>query len=140
MELLTSGQVAMSSGYNGRFFEAQSRQQPLIILWDGQIIDRDVWAIPRGHGQLKPAVRAFLQFALAPQQLAQLAERIPYGPTRASALERIGTHPQRGPMRDHLPTAPHHRQQALLRDTRWYARTADWREREFCEWLERPNE
>ncbi|MEZ5538243.1 MAG: ABC transporter substrate-binding protein [Thiolinea sp.] len=134
--LLQSGQVTMTSGYNGRFFLARSTENPLNIIWDGQIIDRDVWVVP-AQNQLSSEIRQFIRFATSAASLARLAEHIPYGPTRHSAMARIGNHPQRGiPMRDHLPTAPRYLEGALFRDTRWYAKTAAWRERVFREWLD----
>lgn len=135
-KLLKTHSVVMTSGYNGRFFEAQSPTNPLIMLWDGQLIDRSVWVIPAHHKSLKPAVKRFIAFATHPAQMAKLAEYIPYGPTRRSALERIGNHHEKGtPMQGHLPTASHHLNRALMRDTSWYAHTKKLRQKAFEHWL-----
>lgn len=134
--LLNDGHVAMASGYNGRFFfAAQDEGAPISIVWDGRLIGYDVWAIPRSVGDRR-AAEAFLRFAAAPEQMARLAERIPYGPARRSALERIGLHPEGGlPMRDYLPNADHHGARQLIRDSRWYAHTQPLRTRRFEAWL-----
>ena len=40
-QLLADGEVAMSTAYNGRIFNAQVLEnQPFVIVWDGQILDR----------------------------------------------------------------------------------------------------
>ena len=46
VRLLVSGEASMASGYNGRFFDAWAAKRPIGMIWDGQIIDRSVWAVP----------------------------------------------------------------------------------------------
>jgi len=134
--MLEQGDAVMASGYNGRFFEAWSRGVPINMIWDGQIIDRSVWAIPASSSASMATKLAFLRFALHPERLAHMARQIPYGPLRKSAFKYIGLHPDSGiVMRDHLPTAEHHLANALHRDTRWYARTLRLREDYFSRWL-----
>ncbi len=134
--LLADGTAAMAGGYNGRFFAAAAEGAPVVILWDGRVIGHEVWAIPLSADQPEAAL-LFLAYASEPAPMARLAERIPYGPARASAFERIGLNPETGaPMRAHLPNAPQMDARTLLRDSVWYARTADLRARRFAEWLE----
>ena len=137
IDLLEQGIVVMASGYNGRFFDAWSRGVPINMIWDGQIIDRSVWAIPSASTIDKATALSFLRFALHPERLAHLARQIPYGPVRASAFSYIGLHPDTGiVMSDHLPTAEHHLINALARDTHWYARTSKLREEYFSQWMD----
>ncbi len=134
--LLKQGDVVMASGYNGRFFDAWSRGAPINMIWDGQIIDRSVWAMPKTSTADNSPTLSFLRFALHPERLAHVARLIPYGPLRYSAFRYIGLHPDTGMvMSDHLPTAGHHLANALYRDTRWYARTSRLRERYFNNWI-----
>jgi len=133
---LADGDVRMAQGYNGRFFDLRQQGVPVDIVWDGQILDLSVWAIPT-EAEHAAVARQFIRFALGAEQLAKLAERIPYGPSRTSAFKRVGVHPSLGiPMRDQLPTAPHHLDRALIRDTSWYASTDALRARQFARWLE----
>ncbi|QPC44184.1 ABC transporter substrate-binding protein [Kaustia mangrovi] len=136
-ELLKSGKVAMASGYNGRFFEARAVEgAPVSIVWDGQLLDYDVWAIPRGADQPDLA-EDFIRFATLPDRMAEQARHIPYGPARRSAMTRIGLHPvTMAPMREQLPTASHRLDTAIWQDSEWYARTEALRHRLFREWLE----
>ena len=135
-EMLMDGRAVMASGYNGRFFSAaQDDGQPITVVWDGQVISYETWAILESSGN-QDAARKFVRFATAPERLAALAELIPYGPTRKSALSRVGLHKKSGvPMRDHLPNSPNHIDRALFGDSLWYARTKDLRQRRFDAWL-----
>ena len=135
--LLAEGEAAMASGYNGRFFAAAQQGAPIVTLWDGRLLGYEVWAIPK-TADAPRAARRFLREALTPEAMARLATRIPYGPARRSAFERIGLHPEHGvPMRAHLPNAPHGAKRRLQRDSRWQARTRDLRRRRFEQWLRR---
>ncbi len=134
--LLKSRQVVMSSGFNGRFFDAQTHGDTITMIWDGQIVDWDVWVVPLKPDQTTVATNKFLRYVTQSENMAHLAEHIPYGPSRISALKRIGLHPQsRISMRDHLPTAPHHLDRALFRDANWYARTLALRKNRFWGWI-----
>ena len=135
-ELLESGDAVMAAGYNGRFFSmAESGAAPVNIVWDGRIIGVEVWAIPAASDS-PAAARDLLAHAVSPAAMARLAERIPYGPARRAAFDRIGLNPETGtPMRPHLPNAPQHGQGALVRDAAWYANTQALRDRRFAEWL-----
>jgi len=135
--MLAEGRAVMAAGFNGRFFDVAARgAAPLDILWDGRIIGTEVWAIPATADDAE-AAREFLAYALQPASMARLSERIPYGPARASAFERIGLNPETGvPMRVHLPNAPQHGGRALVRDAGWVANTHDLRQRRFEAWLD----
>ena len=137
--LLRDGNVAMASGYNGRFFAlAEDEHVPVSIVWDARLIGHAVWAIPAST-QNSDAASKFLAFAVAPEQMARLAERIPYGPARISAFDFIGLNPDTGvKMRDHLPNASSHEGRALVRDSIWYSNTEELRQRRFEQWLKRP--
>jgi len=136
-KMLSDGRAVMASGYNGRFFSAvQEEGAPITIVWDGHVISYEVWGIPRSTRNLDLA-ELFLRFATAPAQMAALAELMPYGPTRKSALSRIGLHRKSGiPMRNQLPNAPQHAADALYGDSLWYARTRSLRKRRFQAWLD----
>ncbi|MBK5199411.1 MAG: extracellular solute-binding protein, partial [Methyloceanibacter sp.] len=46
---LLEKRVAMAAGYSGRIFRAAvGDRQRLGVIWDGQIYDLDLWAIPKG--------------------------------------------------------------------------------------------
>jgi putative spermidine/putrescine transport system substrate-binding protein len=136
VELLKRGEVAMASGYNGRFFHARAvAGAPISVIWDGQLLDFNAWAIPKGADDAGLA-RDFIAFATRTDRLADQANRISYGPARESAQRRVGLHVDTGvPMRPYLPTADRHMESAIRRDHGWYAQTVDLRQRRFRQWL-----
>ena len=139
--LLKSGQAVMSSGFNGRFFDAKNHGDTITMIWDGQIVDWSVWVAPLKPSQTNAATNKFLRYATRSENMALLAEHIPYGPSRLSALKRIGLHPHtKVPMRDHIPTAPHHLERALFRDAKWYAQTLTLRKNRFWGWINSPQD
>ena len=136
-EMLADGRAVMAAGFNGRFFDvAQRDRAPVDIVWDGRIIGIEVWAIA-ATTDAPDAARGFIVHATEPTSMARFAMRIPYGPTRRSAFDRIGLNPDMGlPMRAYLPNAPQHGGQALVRDSSWYANTEELRLRRFRTWLD----
>ncbi|MGI9374033.1 MAG: extracellular solute-binding protein [Hyphomicrobiales bacterium] len=134
--LLSEGEVSMASGFNGRFFAvANDDDAPVNIVWDGQIISFDVLAISASSNK-KELAEEFIAYATQPDQMARLAEHIPYGPARRSAFNRIGLHwRSQVPMRNHLPGSVSGRGRALYRDAKWYAHTQDLRNKRFEAWM-----
>ena len=135
-ELLKTGKAVMASGFNGRFFDARVNDGAAItIIWDGQLLDASVWAIAKGTPRRKQA-EEFIRFATRPQNMATLASHIPYGPTRKSAMRRIGLHVKSNtPMLHHMPTSTANLRRAIRSDSVWYARTEALRQRRFEAWL-----
>jgi putative spermidine/putrescine transport system substrate-binding protein len=136
VDMLRSGAVAMATGYNGRFFQAQAVEgAPISVIWDSALLEQNTWAIPKGAPD-RDLAEQFIRFATSSEQLGAMANRISYGPARRSAQRRIGLHVETGiPMRPHMPTAARHLAQALDKDDEWYARTADLRRRRFDAWF-----
>jgi len=133
--MLREGRVTMASGYNGRFFNAQAVEGvPISVIWDSALIEHSTWAVPKGSPDRALADR-FIRFATGSPRLADMANRISYGPARRSAQQRVGLHVSTGiPMRPHLPTAPRHLAEALHKDYEWYAQTEALRRRRFEAW------
>jgi len=93
------------------------------------------WAIPAKSPRQELA-RAFLDFATEPQQLAAVAQRFPYGPTRTSALALTKQHLSAGlDLQAYLPTAPANLKTALSVDEGWWAENSERLEAAFAEWL-----
>ena len=104
-QLLADGEVVMASAYNGRLFAAiEEEKQPIEMLWDGQALDLDGWAIAAGSDHVD-AVKKFVRFATDTQRLADQAKWISYGPLRKSSLPLVGKHADLGiDMAPHMPT------------------------------------
>jgi putative spermidine/putrescine transport system substrate-binding protein len=124
VEWLESGKVVMASGFNGRFFSARlDTNSPIEILWDGQVQEHQTWVIPQGAHHTDAATD-FIRFATTTRRMADIANRIAYGPTRTSAHALISRHPGADfDMRPHIPTHPYNAATAITKDVLWYART-----------------
>ncbi len=135
-ELLKSGEVAMSSGYYGRLFSARVEESvPVSIIRDGQFLDSSVWAIGRTSPR-RDLAQQFIGFVTRTQSMAAFARLQPYGPTRHSAIGRIGLHKTANiPMLEHMPTYADNLETSIRSQPQWYSRTENIRQRRFAEWL-----
>jgi putative spermidine/putrescine transport system substrate-binding protein len=136
VELLTSDRATFASGYNGRFFHARVvEQEPVEIIWDAQVYQLEVWGILANAPRPKLAQR-FIRYATRTDSLARQTRYIAYGPTRDSALRRVGQHESTGvDMGSYMPTNPRHMDRAIEKDVAWYARTRDTLTERFDAWL-----
>ena len=140
VELLRDGQVVMASGFNGRFFEARANQNiPISMIQDGQFLEYGVWGIHRAAPRPDLAEK-FVAFATTTQRMADMSSRLPYGPTRKSALERIGLRVTANvSMTEHLSMTETQSNRRIRADSRWYSRTETVRQRWFDEWRNKAN-
>ena len=135
MTWLSEKKVAMAAAYSGRMFRTLvGDRQRFGVIWDGQVYDLDLWAIPKGSKNKDTALR-FIRFATDPARLAVQAELIAYGPMRKSALPLVGKHPVIGvEMTPFLPTAPDNFKKALKFDEAWWNTNGAELERRFETW------
>ena len=135
-QLLADGEVAMSTAYNGRIFNAAiAENQPLEVVWDGQILDFDLWVIPKGAPNVEEALK-FIAFSTDTQRLADQASWISYGPARKSSGALVGKYSDGvTDMAPHMPTAAANLTNALVNNFEFWAdRDAELNER-FNAWL-----
>ena len=135
-QLLADGEVTMTMAYNGRIFNAAvGEDQPFEVVWDGQILDFDLFVIPVGAPNPEAAME-YIRFATDTQRLADQAQYISYGPSRQSSGALVGTY-QDGEteMAPHMPTAEANLENALTTDAEFWAdNDAELNER-FNAWL-----
>jgi putative spermidine/putrescine transport system substrate-binding protein len=131
---LLEKKAVMAAGYSGRIFRAAIDRQRMGVIWDGQIYDVDLWAIPKG-AKNKDGAKRFIIFATDPARLAAQAQLTAYGPMRKSALQLVGKHPIIDvEMKDFLPTAPDNFKKALKFDESWWGAHGDELTKRFDEW------
>lgn len=113
-QLLADGEVVMTTGYNGRIFNAAiSEGKPFKIVWDAQIYENEMYAIPKGSPNKEEALQ-FIAFATSTEGLRASATYISYGPARKSSFkEEIIFQDGKTVMGPHLPTAPENLGNAL---------------------------
>ena len=139
ISMLIQRKASMAAGFSGRIFRAAvNARQRIGVLWDGQIYDLDLWAIPKGAANKEDAKR-FIAFATEPAQMAAQAELIAYGPMRKSAIALVGKHPSIDiEMKGFLPTAPDNFKKALKFDEVWWKEHGEELETRFKTWREQP--
>jgi putative spermidine/putrescine transport system substrate-binding protein len=129
-QLLADGQVAITSDWNGRFYNAvKIDKKPFKIIWDHQAPDWDWWAIPKGDPKVDAAYR-FVAFASDAGRMADQTKYISYGPSNTDS----------GPMVDpsilpDLPTAPDNMKNAINVDVQFWADHGDELREKFNAWL-----
>jgi putative spermidine/putrescine transport system substrate-binding protein len=135
-QLLADGEVAMTTAYNGRIFNAAiSENKPFMIVWDGQVLDFDMFVIPKGAPN-KALAFDFIKFATGTKPLADQAKYIAYGPARKSSAAFVGLYQDgKTKMASHMPTAPANLKNALVNNFEFWAdRSSELNER-FNAWI-----
>jgi putative spermidine/putrescine transport system substrate-binding protein len=129
-QLLADREVAMTSAYNGRLFNAIVKEgQPFQIVWDGQIWDYGAFIIPKGAPHRELAME-YVRFATAPKQLADLTNYISYGPSRASAMTIVSEK-----MKPQLPTSEANFAKGLRASAEFWSNYGDELNAKFNAWL-----
>lgn len=135
-QLLADGEVLMTTAYNGRLFNAAVGEgKPFKIVWDGQVYENEMYAIPKGAPNLEKA-KEFIAFATSTDGLRAQAQNISYGPARKSALkEPLIFKDGKTEMAPNVPTAEANLKNSLQSDFQfWVDRDAELNER-FNAWL-----
>jgi putative spermidine/putrescine transport system substrate-binding protein len=135
-QLLADGEVAMTTAYNGRIFNAVLEEgKPFQIVWDGQIYENEMYVVPKGAPN-KDLAMEFIAWATTTEGLRAQAQNISYGPPRKSSMaEELIFKDGKTVMAPHLPTAPENLSNALeTSSTFWVDRDAELNER-FQAWL-----
>ncbi|MEM9370358.1 MAG: ABC transporter substrate-binding protein [Pseudomonadota bacterium] len=136
-QLLADGEVAMTTAYNGRIFNAVAAEdKPFEIVWDGQVWDLDLWIIPKGAPN-KDAAMDFMAFSTDTERLAGQASWISYGPTRQSSSALVGSYDGKPDLKmgPQMPTAPENFKNALQNDFEFWADNQDELNERFNAWL-----
>ena len=136
-QLLADGEVAMTTAYNGRIFNAVAAEDKSFeIVWDGQIWDLDLWVIPKGAPN-KDLAMEFLAYSTMTEQLAAQASWISYGPARKSSAPLVGSYNSKPElaMGPQMPTAPENFGTAIQNDFEFWADNQDELNERFNAWL-----
>jgi len=139
LDLVKSGQVAMSLAYNGRIGAAVlSRDEKFVTIWDGQVLGEEWLVMLKGAPNRKQALD-FLIHAAAPEQQAAQARYINYGPMRASAFDIMQAgepwfHNGKNVMQ-HLPNRPQVMPRTIVANPDWWADHGDPVNERFAAWM-----
>lgn len=128
-QLLASGEVAMTSVYHGRIYDANTKDgKNFAILWDGQITVPDLFVVVKGSKNAKAAMD-FVMFATGTKPLAEQTKYIPYAPARKSSLAQVEEK-----TRSWLP-GPAQKGRGFQTNAAWWADHGDELNQKFAAWL-----
>lgn len=136
VQLLADGEVTMTTVYNGRLFDAiVAEGKPFGTIWDGQYLELNMFAIPKGAPHPEEAME-YVKFATDTERLAGQAKWIAYGPARKSSAALVGTYQDgKTEMAPYMPTNPANTATAVNDDPEFWAdHDAELTER-FNSWL-----
>lgn len=136
--LLAEDSVAMTSTFNAPMFNAIAiRGEPFGLIWDRQVWDIDLWAVPAGAPNREAALE-FVRFATSTQPLARQTRWISYGPVRRSSLAEVGDHVHADvEMGAFLPTSEANFATALRNDALFWREYGPDLVQRFNAWLAR---
>ena len=115
-QLLADKEVVMTSGWNGRFYNAVVDDgQPFVLAWDGQALDFDYWFVPANHPESDLAWE-FLKFASRPDRQGDQTNYIAYGPLVKGSEKFVNPD-----ILPHLPTAAQNTKNYFIMDAEFWA-------------------
>ncbi len=126
-QYLASGDVVMSSAYNGRIAAVQDESN-LRVVWDGGVYDLEYWAIPKGAKSGDEA-RKLIAFMVEPEQQKNYSMNVAYGPANKKAMDLLD--PQR--LKD-MPSAPDNIANQAVIDVVFWADYGEQLEQRFNAW------
>lgn len=128
-QLLASGEVALTSVYHGRIYDANTKDgKNFAVVWDGQITVPDLFAVVKGSRNVKAAMD-FVMFATGTKPLADQTKYIPYAPARKSSLAMADAK-----AKPWLP-GPAQKGRGFQTNAGWWADHADELNQKFAAWL-----
>jgi putative spermidine/putrescine transport system substrate-binding protein len=128
-QLLASGEVVMTSVYNGRIDAAnRNDKRNFGIVWNGSLFTLDSWVLLKGTPN-KDSAYKLLEFMGRPEVQAKLPDAIAYGVTNRAANKNID--PNR--LAD-LPTAEENLSKAVEINTGFWLENIDRLTERFNKW------
>lgn len=130
IQLLASGEVVMTSAYNGRLTGInKSEGKNFQIVWPGSIYAIDSWVVLKGSPN-KDAAFDFVAFASAPENQSKLPEFIAYGLPNKAAGEALTPE-----VAATLPTAPANLEVAIPLDGDFWVDNIEAMTTRFNAWV-----
>jgi putative spermidine/putrescine transport system substrate-binding protein len=130
IRLLNRGEVAMSSVWaTTGASAAQEEGADFDIVWDGRVVELDLFGIPKGS-RYKQEALDFISYASSSQSLARMASILPNGPTRKSSLNLLSDETL-----GQIPNGPAYENNIhILSDADWWANNHARLEEAFRAW------
>ncbi len=127
-QLLASGEVVMTSVYNGRLDTPRKEGKDFRIVWPGSIYAVDSWVILKGSPNVGPAME-LIAFMSRPEYQKNLPLHISYGVTHKAAVDGIPAD-----VLANLPSAPENLEGAIAIDVEFWTDHIDELNKRFTVW------
>jgi putative spermidine/putrescine transport system substrate-binding protein len=129
-QLLASKEVVMTTAWNGRIQSAiDNDKRPFAIVFNDQIVEYDMIAIPKGAKNADLAYK-YLAYVAEPEVGARLGRFIPYGPVLSDATPFVPKD-----VLPKLPTAPDHMKSYLVGNVEFWGDHGEDLVKRFNAWL-----
>ncbi len=130
LQLLGSGEVVMTSAYNGRISGINRTEGTNFqVVWPGSIYAVDSWVILKGSPNAEQAMD-FITFASAAENQSKLPEYIAYGLPNKEAAAMV---PEE--LKADLPTTPENLEGAIALETEFWTDNVESLTQRFNAWL-----
>ena len=130
LQLLASGEVVMTSAYNGRITGINRTEgRKFRVVWPGSIYAVDSWVILKG-AENREVGQKFLAFASEPDNLAKLPKFVAYGLPRPEAMKQVPAE-----LQAELPTAPENVKGAIPLNVEFWINNPESLTARFNAWL-----
>jgi putative spermidine/putrescine transport system substrate-binding protein len=112
--LIQQGEVDVAFGPGGRISNAIKAGANWTYGWDASVTVVEYWAVVKGAPNVAEAMR-FIDFAVQPEQQAELPRQIFYGPTNVDALKLIDP-----ALAKDLPGNPENEKFGAVLNSKWW--------------------
>ena len=130
-KMIQDRQAVFATALNQAVFD--SRAAPPGVIWDRQLYEFDVFAVPKGDPE-KDRAFDFIRWATGSKPLAGVADWVPLGPTRRSSWPLVTKNPELGiAMTPFLPTSNF--ASAFAVDDGWWLSHGSALEARFQAWM-----
>jgi putative spermidine/putrescine transport system substrate-binding protein len=130
LQLLASGEVAMTAVYNGRITGInKSEGKNFKIVWPGSIYAVDSWVIMKDSPNKEKAME-FIKFASQPENQAKLPNYVAYGLTNVEASKLVPPD-----LLKELPTAPENLEGTFAINGEFWIDNVEELNKRFNAWL-----
>ncbi|ASU38937.1 spermidine/putrescine ABC transporter substrate-binding protein [Herbaspirillum sp. meg3] len=128
-QFLVSGDVVMSTAFNGRIDAAQREGKNLKVVWAGSVYTLDYWVIPKGSPN-KALGEKFIIFATNAENQKVYANNIAYGPVNKNTLKLLDAKTLAN-----LPTSTANAKDAIQLSQQFWTDHGEELEQRFAAWV-----
>jgi len=128
-QLLRDGEVELIGMWNTSAQQMVDQKVPIALVFNQAVIDVATWVVARGTPRAQNAWR-FIQFAVAPERLAQFAQKNNYGPMNPASFKYVPAE-----VAARMPTSPANLDKSVVLDAEKMLPQLDAMSKRFEQWL-----